>query len=126
MEDDWSPDRCIAYNRETEVCKLAEASKWLYNKGRPGVGCPFKGSISACNDYSYSKPPFKNHQEAIAWMKFGIGPQQNIPIEELGIEGLTLDGVLMEGATLHLPGGKVKEMQQDGTWWDLPDKPHDS
>jgi len=122
MDESWR-DRCSCYDSETQECWGAKSRGWLYNRGRRGVGCPFGGSISGCNEYSYSHPThFENDQEVVAYVKYGIEPGQNIPIDELCLEGLTLQGVILNGVRIYRFGQDPKVIREDGKEHDVWEK----
>mgnify|MGYP001383005658 CR=1 FL=1 len=116
MEESWR-DRCSGYDSENGDCRFAVGRGWLYNRGTIGVGCPFEGSLSKCNDHTH--PPFENDQQVSAYLKYGIEPGQNIPLNELCLENISSKNILMAGVRLHNVDGSVIEMREDGSWKDV-------
>jgi hypothetical protein len=111
FEDNWR-DRCSGYDKEREVCILAENRGWLYNRGVPGTTCPFNGSITKCE--SHSHPNFNNGLEVMAYIRYGIEPQQNIPFSELDLRNATLEGLLLDGVVIFRPNEPPKIILEDG------------
>lgn len=105
-------DHCIGYDQKTKDCRFAKGRGWLYNRGQPGTICPFEGSLKSCNNYTH--PSFKGEDEVIAYLKYGIEPGQNIPLDEFNLEKLTSTGILLNGTTITRPGQQTTVIKEDG------------
>lgn len=99
---------CWSYDSETRICLFAKNMGHFFAGGKPGINCPYSGSVRKCNEEYHSLPWSANLDEkddqVKAWMRYGFPPGVPVPRDFLYMGGSIIDD-LLDGVYIITPEG---------------------